>query len=120
MRVKVDEDLPRVVSQLLRNAGHEAASVLDQGMGGWIDARLWKAVCDEGRFLVTADKGFGDVRLYVPGTHAGILLLRPDRDGIRPVVELLQRVLDHTGLEALATTVTVASPRGIRSRRPGA
>lgn len=66
---------------------------------------------------MTADKGFGDIRFYVPGTHAGILLLRPDQDGIRPVMELLERVLENYDLEALLGTVTVVTPRSIRIRR---
>ena len=86
-------------------------------MGGYADAALWRAVQAEGRFLVTADKGFADIRFYAPGTHAGVLLLRPEQDGIRPVTELLERVLANFALETLAETVTVATPRGVRIRR---
>ncbi len=117
MRVKVDEDLPRATVQMLRDRGHEAVSVTEQGMGGWKDPALWQAVQSEQRFLVTADKGFADIRFYPPGSHAGVLLLRPDEDGIRPVIELLERVLANYDLEALARTVTVVTPRGIRIRR---
>jgi predicted nuclease of predicted toxin-antitoxin system len=81
------------------------------------DPALWQAVQAEGRFLVTADKGFGDIRFYPPGTHAGVLLLRPDQDGIRPVVELLERVIQNYDLQNLAGTITVTTPRGIRIRR---
>jgi predicted nuclease of predicted toxin-antitoxin system len=119
MRVKVDEDLPRATVQMLRDRGYEAASVMEQGMGGWKDPALWQAVQSEQQFLVTADKGFADIRFYPPGSHAGVLLLRPDEDGIRPIVELLERVLANYGLEALARTVTVVTPRGIRIRRAG-
>ena len=63
------------------------------------------------------DKGFADIRQYAPGTHAGILLLRPDQDGIGPVIELLEMVLASYDLELLAETVAVATPRGIRVRR---
>lgn len=117
MRIKVDEDLPKAAVQMLRDKGYEAANVMEQGMGGYKDPLLWQAVQAEGRFLVTADKGFVDIRFYVPGTHAGVLLLRPDQDGIRPMVELLERVLASYDLEALVETVTVVTPRGIRIRR---
>ena len=117
MRVKVDEDLPKAVVQILRRRGYQAVSVVEQGMGGTKDPLLWQVVQAEGRFLVTADKGFGDIRSYPPGTHAGVLLLRPDRDGIQPVMDLLERVIAHYDLQALAGTITVATPRSIRIRR---
>jgi predicted nuclease of predicted toxin-antitoxin system len=117
MRIKVDEDLPTAATRLLQSKGHDAISVTGQSMGGWADNTLWRAIQAEQRFLVTADKGFADIRSHRPGTHAGILLLRPDEDGIRPLIELLEAVLAAYDLEALATTVAVATPRGIRIRR---
>jgi predicted nuclease of predicted toxin-antitoxin system len=117
MRTKVDEDLPRATVQMLRDRGHEAVSVIEQGMGGWKDPVLWQATQSEQRFLVTADKGFADLRSYPPGSHAGVLLLRPDEDGIQPVIELLERVLANHDLKALARTAAVVTPRGIRIRR---
>jgi predicted nuclease of predicted toxin-antitoxin system len=119
MRVKVDEDLPRAAIQMLRDRGYEAVSVVEQQMGGWKDPPLWQAVQAEQQFLVTADKGVADIRVHPPGAHAGVLLLRPDQDGIRPVIELLELVLTSYDLEALARTVTVVTPRGIRIRRAG-
>ena len=117
MRIKVDEDLPRTVTELPRSQNHDAVSVLDQTMGDTKDPDLWEAVQKENRFLITADKGFGDIRRYPPGTHAGVLLLRPDEDGIHPLVSLLERVLDNYDLNELAGMMTVASPRSIRIRR---
>ena len=117
LKITVDEDLPHQAVKLLREKGYDAASVIELGMGGWKDPQLWIAVQSAERFLVTADKGFGDIRVYPPGKHFGILLLRPDEDGIRPVIELLQQVLNSYKLEDLGGTVTVATPRGIRMRR---
>ena len=117
MRLKVDEDLPRVAVEMLRDRGYEALSVVEQGMAGLKDPDLWQAVQAEQRFLVTADKGFADIRFHAPGTHAGVLLLRPDQDGVRPVIGLLRRVLASYDLAALGGAVTVATSRGIRIRR---
>ena len=117
MRIKVEEDLPAEVAELLRAQGYDVATVVEQGMGGWKDPALWRVVQEEGRFLVTADKGFGDVRHYPPGKHAGVLLLRPGEDGIRPLIELMQEVLAHYRLETLRGLLTVATPRSIRIRR---
>ncbi len=111
LKITVDEDLPRQAVQLLREHGYEAASVVEQGRSGWKDPQLWIAIQKDERFLVTADKGFGDIRVYPPGTHFGVLLLRPDEDGIRPLLELLQKVLDSYKLDSLVGATTVATPR---------
>ena len=34
MKFKIDENLPREVAALLRDAGHDAMTVVDQGLGG--------------------------------------------------------------------------------------
>lgn len=117
MRIKVDEDLPRAVAERLRARGHEASTVLEQEMGGWKDEALWVAVQEKKQLLITADKGFGDIRQHPPGTHHGVVLLRPDEDGIRPVLELVERLLEDRPLEAFGRTVTVVAPGGIRVRR---
>jgi predicted nuclease of predicted toxin-antitoxin system len=40
MRLKVDENLPRAVCDLLNRAGHDVISVGEQGLGGADDARI--------------------------------------------------------------------------------
>jgi hypothetical protein len=64
-------------------------------MSGWKDPDLWQAVQREERLLIIAGKGYADLRKYPAGTRHGVLLLRPDQDGIRPMVELLEKVLNQ-------------------------
>ena len=73
MHIKVDEDLPVQIVRRLRARGYDASGVVEQGMGGWKDPDLWQTVQAHRSFLITGDKGFGDIRSYPPGTHAGIL-----------------------------------------------
>jgi predicted nuclease of predicted toxin-antitoxin system len=117
LKVAVDEDLPRKALQILREHGYDALSVIELGLGGWKDPQLWIAIQKDERYLVTADKGFGDIRAYPPGKHFGVLLLRPDEDGIRPMMELLEQILNLYKLEDLVGATTVATPRGIRIRK---
>ena len=98
MHIKVDEDIPPIVTVWLREKGFVASTVFEQEMGGWKDAASWQAVQTNQQFLITADKGFGDIRVYPPGTHTGILLLRPDEVGIRPILDLLKMVLREVDL----------------------
>ncbi|MCB9435357.1 MAG: DUF5615 family PIN-like protein [Ardenticatenaceae bacterium] len=117
MHIKVDEDLPPIAATWLRDKGYEASTVVQQGMGGWKDPQLWRVVQQEGSFLLTADKGFADIRQFPPGSHAGVLLLRPDRDGIQPILELLKDVLASIKLQDIQRAVAVATPNGLRIRR---
>lgn len=120
MHVKVDEDLPRAVAETLRWHGYSCSTVSEQGMGGWKDPVLWEAVQAHHQFLVTADKGFGDVRRYPPGLHGGVLLLRPSEDGIRALLDLVDQTLASIpNLEALKGLLAVASPQGLRVKRRG-
>jgi predicted nuclease of predicted toxin-antitoxin system len=118
MQVKVDEDLPPIAAQWLKGKGYEATTVLEEGLGGWRDEQLWQLIQAERKFLVTADKGFADIRRYPPGTHAGVLLLRPTEDGIRPLLALLNQILTDVKLETLQGAIAVATPRGVRVRWP--
>ncbi len=115
--VKVEEDLPRSAIDLLPEQGYETLGVIDQEMSGWKDESIWNAIQQEKRFFVTADKGFADIRLHPIGQHAGLLLLRPDEDGIRPLLELLRQALKSCRLEELSGTIAVVTPRGLRVRR---
>jgi len=117
VRIKLDEALSGALVDSLKRRGHFVATVREQGWGGLNDSLLWPLVAAEKAFFVTADKGFGDIRAFPPGTHAGILLLRPDREGILEYKALLEDVLGKHRLESLAHTVTVATPRRIRIRR---
>jgi predicted nuclease of predicted toxin-antitoxin system len=117
IRVKLDEDLSPLVGEPLRRAGYKVASVFEQGWSGMKDAELWPLIVDEGMFLVTADKGFGDIRAFPPGSHPGILILRPDRESIIDYRELVVQVVESHTLESLFGTITVATPRKIRIRR---
>ena len=117
MHIKVDEDLPPIIVKWLQDRGYFASTVVEQGMGGWKDAELWEVVQADEQFLLTADKGFADIRHHPPGSHHGILLLRPGQDGIRPLLSLLEEVLVHIDLNQLQNHVSVASERGLRIRR---
>jgi predicted nuclease of predicted toxin-antitoxin system len=117
MHIKVDEDVPPIAATWLQERGYEASTVVSQDMGGWSDEALWQIIQSHKQFLLTADEGFGDIRSYPPGSHAGVLLLRPDEDGIRHILDLLELVLVQFDLSQLAGTIAVATRRGLRVRR---
>lgn len=115
--VKVDEDLPEDVATVFASAGYLPATVRGQGWSGVSDDELWKRIQTERRWLVTADKGFGDIRKFAPSPEAGILLIRAEEESRRRYVELAPHVIRSLKLEDVVGCLVVATPRGIRIRR---
>ena len=85
--VKVDEDLPVQVADCFSRAGYSATTVRIQGWSGISDQKLWRRVQVEDRILVTADKGFGNIRLFQPSPMTAIVLLRTPQQSRRSYVE---------------------------------
>ena len=76
MRVKLDENLPIQLKRLFTESGHDAATVVDEGLGGAPDAEIAAVCIAEERVLVTQDLDFSDIRTYPPGEYAGIVVFR--------------------------------------------
>jgi predicted nuclease of predicted toxin-antitoxin system len=76
VRIKLDENLPATLVGFLARLGHEADTVVDEGLKGEADEVVWPAAQNEGRFLVTQDLDFSDIRKFAPGTHRGLMLVR--------------------------------------------
>ncbi len=117
MKVKLDENIPRSARQVLIAAGHEVDTVVDEGLGGASDPQVVAAAAADGRLLITLDRGLGDIRAYPPGSHAGILVLRPSDQSGRTVAAALAEVVAGHDLTLLAGTVTVAQRGLLRVRR---
>ncbi len=92
-RFKLDENLPRAAEALLRTAGHDVHTVLDEDLGGNSDFRIFDAARAEDRILVTFDLDFSDVRLYPPASHKGVWVLRPHTQSIDNTLALLRGAL---------------------------
>ena len=116
MRVKLDENLPVEAADVLRQAGHDATTILEQEMGGEPDPSV-AAVCRrEGRALVTLDTDFADIRTYPPPEHPGILVLRLRQQDKRSVLDVLRRLLPLLSNEPLAGRLWIVDEERVRIR----
>jgi predicted nuclease of predicted toxin-antitoxin system len=79
MKVKIDENLPAEIAEDLRVLGHDAMTVVEQGMSGVDDELLMARVEDESRIFMTMDKGIANIQAYAPGRFAGLILFRPNQ-----------------------------------------
>lgn len=118
MRLKLDENLPTGLATEPTVRGHDADTVIDEGLGGQPDPVVVAAATDAGRMLVTLDRGIGDLRRYPPGSHAGVLVLRPTSQDPPSVLALVDRLLQVHDLDDLTGCVVIVEPRRVRIRRP--
>ena len=81
MRFKADENLPVEVAEALRQAGHNASTVLEQQYGGSADEQLATLCQRESQVLVTLDMDFADIRNYPPAGFPGLVVLHLKRAG---------------------------------------
>ena len=93
MKFKIDENLPVELAQLLNQCKHNALTVLDQNLQGSDDPEIIKICLQEGRILITLDKGFADIRNYPPYKYPGIVIFRVSRQSKTHLVKVLQRLI---------------------------
>jgi len=116
MRFKVDENLPEELAELLRNAGWDATSVVEQQLGGSGDPKI-RDVCDaENRILVTFDRGFSNIRAYAPEVHPGFIVFRLRSQDKRHVLAVSVRVVAALRRHALNGELWIVDESRIRIR----
>jgi predicted nuclease of predicted toxin-antitoxin system len=116
--LKLDENLAQPHVDFLNAVGYSAERVTDEGLSGAEDAVVWQRAVAEGRLFLTLDLDFADVRRFPPGSHPGILLLRPRNRSRDAVLEILRRVVQEQPLDTLAGCFVVADINHTRIRRP--
>lgn len=117
MRVKLDENMPAALAELLRSAGHETSTASEEGLSGADDPRVLAAATFEHRLLMTCDTDFADIRTYPPGSHAGIIVFRLSDQRWSVLQEPVRTLLDLGVLERLRGGLAVVDETRIRTRR---
>lgn len=118
MNIKLDENLPGRLGPLFASRGHDVDTVVDEDLAGAPDSTVASAASAVGRLVVTMDRGFGDVRRYPPGSHAGILVLRLDDQAAPALAAAVEDLLDSVDVDDLAGCVAVYRDGDLRVRRP--
>ena len=93
MKLKTDENLPQQAAQILREAGYDADSVLDEGLSGAADPNLIRQIQPENRTLVTLDLDFSNLLAYPPENYAGIIVMRAKSQEILTVLRLIEKFI---------------------------
>ena len=112
MRFKIDENLPSDLADALRAQGHVADTVYDENLGGASDPVILEAASRDQRTLLTLDKGFGNLTVYPPESHAGLVVFRPGSLERPAVLEfVLNRLTEILELPLAGRTVVITSKK---------
>ena len=117
MRLLVDENLSPRVARLLREAGHDAAHVVEVGLGNTDDPLILGAAADDARTIVTADTDFGAL-LAARGTSSPSVVMLRSSDHLTPdeQARLVSAVLTRVGDELEDGAIASVTSERIRLR----
>jgi predicted nuclease of predicted toxin-antitoxin system len=117
VRIKVDENIGRAAVKLLRDRGHDALTVRDQGLGGSADDEGFQACANEGRTLITLDRGFAHAVRFPPEQGAGIVVLElGGRASVRLLHERLREFLAVATERPVDSELWIVEPGRVRVR----
>ena len=116
MKIKLDENMPHALAELLRTAGHDVETVPDENLSGEEDGVVLRSATDEGRILMSFDLDFADIRSYPMGTHAGIVVFRIHDQKWAVLKEPAERLIASGRLERLSHGLAVVDEKRIRMR----
>jgi predicted nuclease of predicted toxin-antitoxin system len=119
VKIKLDENLPEALIQALTDLGHDTDNVRQEGLAGSDDPQVWSEAQAAGRFLITQDLDFSDVRVFRPGTHHGLLLVRLPDAGRLALIRRITVVFRSEAVEKWAGCFVVLSDHKLRVISPG-
>ncbi len=118
MKIKLDENLPIRLVAGLAALGHDVDSVKGEGATGWDDKSVFRLACEAGRFFVTQDLDFADVRALAPGTHPGIMVVRLAEGGRSALYNRILAIFRDEDADGWRGCLVVATEHKTRVRRP--
>ena len=94
----LDENLPTSLCETLRDLGHECKHVRDVGLTGASDEIIAEYAKSKTLILVTKDVEFGNILLYPPHKHHGLVVVRlphtTTADHIKNAISLFLQKID--------------------------
>lgn len=118
MKIKLDENMPAGLLQSLAALGHDVDTVPAEGLTGSGDPGVWIQSQKAGRFLITQDLDFSDLRAFAPGTHQGILLIRLRWPSRRVLRDRVVAIFQAEDVEAWHGAFVVSTDSKLRVHLP--
>lgn len=119
MKLKLDENLGIRCRDLLIAAGHDVATVCEQGLAGADDPQVIAVCGAEGRCIVTLDLDFANPLNFPPAQFAGIAVLRlPQRPCAQHLAELARTLIGGLSRAPISGQLWIVEHGRIREYQP--
>jgi hypothetical protein len=107
MKIKLDQNLSRHLREVLAALNHDVDTVFDEGLAGADDATVLQAARSQDRILFTLDTDFLNLKAYPPGTHSGIVVFRPPRQGAQTLARFVKAFVLSSDLRRHHSRTTI-------------
>ncbi|MBV9507419.1 MAG: DUF5615 family PIN-like protein [Acidobacteriia bacterium] len=116
MKILVDENIPIMTVNHLRELGHNVRDIRNTSDEGSADAALWGIAIREGRLLITTDRGFTEYRTI---RHHGILIVRLRQPNRLKIHQSVLRAMQKFGEEQWSSLLVVVRDAIMSTSRAG-
>lgn len=122
MRFLADMGVSTGVVEWLRNQGHDAKHLRDEGLHRMPNGEILTKAIHENRIIITFDLDFGEIVALAKGKRASIILFRLHNTRTSHLLDRLSAVLKDSAkaLEEGAVVVVEESRHRVRYLPPGA
>jgi hypothetical protein len=94
LKLKLDENLGMSCAKLLREAGHDVATIFEENLCGAEDETLVSLCKSEKRVLITLDLDFGNPLRFKPSLYEGIAVIRlPSRPALSDLTKAIRTLI---------------------------
>jgi predicted nuclease of predicted toxin-antitoxin system len=122
MRFLADMGVSSGVVEWLRNHGHDAKHLRDEGLHRMPNGEIFAKAIHENRIIITFDLDFGEIVALAKGKTASVILFRLHNTRTSHLLDRLSAVLKDSAsaLEEGAVVVVEESRHRVRYLPPGA
>lgn len=119
LKLLIDANMPRLITRSLVFLGYDVVDIRDVERPGIADDRIFEIAQRERRIILTRDQDFGNVLIYPPGTHAGIVVLRTRGQSSESIRDLLISFLEEVNEDEICGSLIVLEKHRYRIRHRG-
>lgn len=117
LKFLIDANIPRLVAHTLIALRYDVVDIRDVERPGIADDCIFEIAQQEGRVILTRDQDFGNVLLYPPGLHAGIVILKTRAQSSESIRDLLINFLAGIGEDEIRGSLIILEKHRYRIRR---